>query len=582
MKFLLIDKKNVSWFISLIFVVEIFFLYSSSSAVASSACPLGTSLSVVAHQDDDLLFINPDIQHDISAGKCVVTIFLTAGDANQGSAYWLSRESGSKAAYAKMSTVPNQWEQTNGSTFATFTLTQNPLISLVFMRLPDGNTNGGGFSNNNFESLQKLWLGNISVIHAVDDTASFTKQDIINTLANLLQKYQPSQIRIQNYQDTYNSSVDHSDHYSAAYLVFEAHTLYTSPHILTGYYDYQISLLPSNVTGTDLINKEDAFLAYAQYDPLVCNSPAACANTSYGSWLSRQYKIEPTPTPTPVAGGAELLTSSSWTLAGNNGSAEKNLGIPANSLSGMASASITFNLHGSTFGKGDDEASIVFVQNNDWYGANVVLYGQNGKDGLQIISIPLADFHKIGNASIKLDTTKSVSDLHARFWRASSFSVDVTSVQLTGTGTTTPDPIPVPIPTPTPVAGGAELLTSSSWTLAGNNGSAEKNLGIPANSLSGMASASITFNLHGSTFGKGDDEASIVFVQNNDWYGANVVLYGQNGKDGLQIISIPLADFHKIGNASIKLDTTKSVSDLHARFWRANAFTVDITSVTLN
>jgi hypothetical protein len=54
-------------------------VFNLPPAVAAVTCTQ-RSLDVVAHEDDDLLFMNPDIQHDIRAGVCVTTVFLTAGD----------------------------------------------------------------------------------------------------------------------------------------------------------------------------------------------------------------------------------------------------------------------------------------------------------------------------------------------------------------------------------------------------------------------------------------------------------------------------------------------------------------------
>jgi len=120
----------------------------------------------------------------------------------------------------------------------------------------------------------------------------------------------------------------------------------------------------------------------------------------------------------------------------------------------MVSAKVTFDLHGKSFGGGDDEASIIFIQNGDWRAANVTLFGaQNGLNGSQIVTIPLTSFHKVGNASIKLDPSQPVSNLHARFWNSGSFTVDITSVKLIGSGVgSTPTPTPTATPTPTPTS----------------------------------------------------------------------------------------------------------------------------------
>ena len=95
-----------------------------------------------------------------------------------------------------------------------------------------------------------------------------------------------------------------------------------------------------------------------------------------------------------------------------------------------------------------------------------------------------------------------------------------------------------------------------------------------------MEPLQVTFDLHGNSFGNGDDEASIVFVQNNDWRAANVIVNGgKNGMNGSQTITIPLSAFHKVGDSTTVLDPTQPVTNLHARFWNAGAFTVDITSI---
>jgi hypothetical protein len=67
-----------------------------------TSCPVPTVMNIVAHEDDDLLFMNPDLLHDISAGHCIRTIYITAGDAGSGQLYWLSRQQGSEAAYSSM------------------------------------------------------------------------------------------------------------------------------------------------------------------------------------------------------------------------------------------------------------------------------------------------------------------------------------------------------------------------------------------------------------------------------------------------------------------------------------------------
>jgi hypothetical protein len=71
-----------------------------------------TTVNIVAHQDDDLLFLSPDILTDVRGMGCVRTIYLTAGDSGQNSYYWLGREQGSQLAYSSMTpAIDDQWAQ---------------------------------------------------------------------------------------------------------------------------------------------------------------------------------------------------------------------------------------------------------------------------------------------------------------------------------------------------------------------------------------------------------------------------------------------------------------------------------------
>ena len=98
-------------------------------------------LAFVAHLDDDLLFMNPDIASNVEAGGCVRLVYLTASDAGEGDGYMLGRERGVRAAYAYMAHQPDEWTEdtavAGGHTIARFTLKGNPRVQLWHMRLKD-------------------------------------------------------------------------------------------------------------------------------------------------------------------------------------------------------------------------------------------------------------------------------------------------------------------------------------------------------------------------------------------------------------------------------------------------------------
>jgi LmbE family N-acetylglucosaminyl deacetylase len=273
-------------------IVTVSFFTAGANKTATAAA--GTTLNFVAHEDDDLLFLSPDLLHAIQAGRTVRTVFLTAGDAGNSATYWMGREAGSRAAYAQMCGVADSWTQSDagisGHPIPVFTLSGHPSVSLAFLRLPDGNLDGSGFFVTGSDSLEKLWTNSISTIHALDGSSSYTKAALTSTLTSLMSSFQPGQVNMQDYVGTYGDG-DHSDHHTSAYFVQSALQAYTTTHSFTGYDDYHTASLAANVTGADLTAKQNAFYAYAQHDGNVCGSTSTCSGSSYGAWLQRQYTV---------------------------------------------------------------------------------------------------------------------------------------------------------------------------------------------------------------------------------------------------------------------------------------------------
>src|SRR5207245_233342 len=136
------------------------------------------------HEDDDLLFQSPDILHDIQAGKCVRTVYVTAGERQDPTAMQV-REEGVEAAYAVMAGVADSWTTTDAG-IATHpmplvTLAGRPNVSLVFVRLPQSEWGAVGTPAD--ETLKNLWLGNIAKMTADDGSSAYTKSDLTATLS---------------------------------------------------------------------------------------------------------------------------------------------------------------------------------------------------------------------------------------------------------------------------------------------------------------------------------------------------------------------------------------------------------------
>lgn len=257
---------------------------------AQTAC--AGSLDIVAHEDDDILFMNPDIQKDISAGRCVTTVYLTVGDYGRGWQITKFREDGAKAAYAHMAGVPDNWtednRQINSRSLVAFSLDGKPNINLIFLRLPNTGGSVKGWPFYGYQSLAELYDHQINKINPVDGAPGYTLNQLVSTLRKLIGEFRPEIIRVQDYKAQLDGS-DHSDHIFTAKIALMANRGFSYAHTVIGYYDYQTSQFPANLSAVQIEAKQNIWLAYAPFDPSACQSIDKCKKNTYGAWLKRQY-----------------------------------------------------------------------------------------------------------------------------------------------------------------------------------------------------------------------------------------------------------------------------------------------------
>ena len=262
-------------------------------------------LFLVAHQDDDLLFMNPDILASIRNGQFVRTIYFTAGNGVNTSdpaineAYWRGREEGIKAAYAFMANVSNSWTLSNptvgGKQIYLYTLNGNTKVSVVFLRLPDHG------SSVNPHNLAGLWKELTEELHAVDDSNSFTKEGLINFGKDLMLDFNPTKIHIMDRTMYDEAQADHIDHRHAAEFANAAEKRLQTTHTVLRYRGYNISAEEANISGDEKLN---IFKVYTAYDRKTCdtvednnnactsNCNTQCVNVTNSPWYSwshRQY-----------------------------------------------------------------------------------------------------------------------------------------------------------------------------------------------------------------------------------------------------------------------------------------------------
>lgn len=306
-------------------------------------------MNFVAHEDDDLLFMNPDIATSIASGNHVVTAFLTAGTSFGNDRYeatLISREVGILNAYAYMvdpfysattrddePAMLAHWRLHDGApiTISTAYGTKQAIqydfvgnssfsVSVVFLRLYETNGN---------QDLRTLWHGTDPAIKTVPcvtgcalgsalGTQTYTRDELIQMLAALMNRFHdavPESQLLVNAQDSTGlySHIedfgedweDNPDHIAAANFVVSAfHRYHRYPgndlRSLREYRGYNISMEPINLGDDEQIrDKRRAFYRYwvSNAEPGDTNSnnnpddPQFSCCAFYTHWTERKYAV---------------------------------------------------------------------------------------------------------------------------------------------------------------------------------------------------------------------------------------------------------------------------------------------------
>jgi len=268
----------------------------NSSLKQLENCAPGTTDIVVAHADDDLLFINPDVQNKLINKWCVRTIYLTAADDGREKGYWENRENGIKSAYSKMLGSDEQWidseTKLNGYVITTSQPVNTPSLSLMFMRLPDGGVNGRGFHHTGYTSIYNMSKDKDLTITTIDGKSQYIYQSIVKVIAAIIKFDQPADI-LTTISTGQMSIGDHSDHTAVGQLAKLAASQAESEASILAYVGYPSSRLPENLTPLQASEKKEIFSNYAQNDEAICKHHRQCSiDDTYGNYFSRKYSFE--------------------------------------------------------------------------------------------------------------------------------------------------------------------------------------------------------------------------------------------------------------------------------------------------
>ncbi|MET7615383.1 PIG-L family deacetylase [Streptomyces sp. NPDC005408] len=277
-------------------------------------------MQIVAHPDDDLFFMNPDTSQSVASGRGLTSVYLTAGESDGVNArkddpqpkadkarYAEARQNGIRAAYAEMATGnrTSPWQRATiptagGGRAELDTLKARPEVNLVWVQLHEA----GSIAGDRPKSLHGLWDGRVDTLGSqlasgtpVGRGFRYTKQEVVDTIAGLLDRFRPTHVRMQDptpgrieepgTADGPGKVSDHQDHMYGARFVQAALTQYAhSPgrpaFSVQNYLGYFTSGLPHTLDPATADAKLRTLKTYAWLDGLdgenQCGDPAGCGD----------------------------------------------------------------------------------------------------------------------------------------------------------------------------------------------------------------------------------------------------------------------------------------------------------------
>ncbi|SAL54649.1 GlcNAc-PI de-N-acetylase [Caballeronia sordidicola] len=274
----------------LLLIIGMGALFAPVSARAAD-CHVGTLVTVVAHLDDDLLFVNPGISDKLQAGWCVTTVHLIGGANGANFDYVKLREKGTRLAYARMAGVADEWIELTvmfaGKPVHKMVLKQQPKVTLLELRMPGGAVRGGkvplGLMWDQGETINTYPINN--------DGSNVTHYDRTETVATLRQILaQATEIYTLN-PDTV-PFIEHPDHiYAARITRVVAQGL--NRNIPIGYHvTYPTSAMPKNLSAGETQMKRDDVASYFAIDGADNGEHVFGEYQWDGNWVARRYWTE--------------------------------------------------------------------------------------------------------------------------------------------------------------------------------------------------------------------------------------------------------------------------------------------------
>ncbi|HEY5128841.1 MAG TPA: hypothetical protein VIJ35_16390 [Bradyrhizobium sp.] len=229
---------------------------------AEGGRPDKVSFYFAAHEDDWQLFMNPSAFEDVINGAAkTVFIHMTAGDAGLGTGrngrkhpLYLARENGAETAVRFMADADDiparklvSHQSFNGHPI--YRISYRNTVS-YFLRVADGNPQGGGYQHTGFQSLKRLADGANNRLAAVDGSTVYRGwDDLVSTVRKIVdfERGRAPLVQLNVAEtDARTNPNDHSDHLLTAKAALDAVSELACVRRVY-YIDYASSRLPENL-----------------------------------------------------------------------------------------------------------------------------------------------------------------------------------------------------------------------------------------------------------------------------------------------------------------------------------------------
>jgi hypothetical protein len=294
-------------------------------------------LNIVAHQDDDLLFMQPDILNRYrQQGIGQVTVFVTAGNLRtDDTVYMRERELGALDALGQMGLMARDRRGVNAGSahwtihqvsYGEALVTQAdgvefPDLHAIFLRVPASKSEDGERIDRDLQdraapkvpNLGTFWNDSRESVAAVDFSVRYDRQRLIDLLGTILDTWKPRHVRTQDSDNPFpehpnREYYDHVDHFYSALFAKAALGLHIGHgHKPSEYWIYQgyvIAGWEDNLSPEEALSKARLFYAYSvadrqigPFDVTKSDAPEIWSNwggreSGYSKYLQRQYRTQ--------------------------------------------------------------------------------------------------------------------------------------------------------------------------------------------------------------------------------------------------------------------------------------------------